>query len=384
MSKRSNNNDEGCGPGEIMRKGFRRKGFQRREFQRRDGTVVPASYVSAAVIPPTCVPDQGAPGRGEKTLPLLDNKIRLTKYGWSVHKPANERRAALRAASKDFSTLEVLQRLNLIRNYQPIPENKEIFSDDVEYMKKLYANIRRSRPTDPELLNIWERNRNRRSGSKQNRRKRGNRRSNQKGGANTELTSDTTVIDMGPTSETSDDVVNKVYLPETRAVEIQEKICGPNGKCEIKNVVYESHNINGKQIVFHTIDEKDTDDVLELDKKYYDSDQTKENVINKIITNRGRLIGIKVDGKLQGYCHYDIIGNHEVKIIWFCANKGYGRALYIFIEKYFKRNDYHKIIIIVSLEGTYALTRLNFWYHMGFIAYEDHIDQKKIYMYKEI
>ena len=351
MSKQ-NSADKKCGPGKILK-----KGYNRRAYERSDGTIVAATRV-----PPTCIKDVGGPGHGPKTLPPISGDIHVTQYGYSVHKPANERRSALDAATKDHGALEVLEHLNLIRNYQPVPKNKAIFSADVKYLQRKYANIRKSRPKDPELLAIWEKSQNRRKKS-------------QHGGADM-LTSDTKLTDIGPTSETSPDFPN-------RAIEMQQTVCTQDGECITKTKLFESHNVDGKNVVFYSLAETDADAILALDKTFIDANQTRENVVKKIQNNRGRLIGIKVNGVLQGYCLYDIAATKTVQIIWFSANKGYGKTLYIFVKRYFKRNDYTRIIVIITLDSPYTLIRLNFWYGVGFTAFEDHItDDKQIYFEK--
>lgn len=347
MSKKSNNN---CEPGEIERKGYRRKGYQRNEYVRKNGTVVPASYVSAANVPSTCINDLGKPGKGPKTLPKPGDKVHLTQYGYSIHKPTNLRRAALRAATKDYNTLVVLRRLNLLRNYQAIPENKEIFTDDVEYMKKLYSNIRRTKP---------------KSGSKQH------------GGIPYEQ------------NNIQDPMTSDIDSPNERMIEVNtfmnmETICTDKSKCSTKSIIKESHTVNGKQVMYYTLEEKDAEQVLELDQMFLDSDLDKNAVVQKIINKSGLLIGIKVNDKLEGYCQYEPVNNTSVKIIWFCANKGFGTPLYTFMEKFFKMNDNVKITLVVSLEGTYSTKRLNFWYAMGFRTYETLSTEKKVCMEKNI
>lgn len=144
-----------CGPGKIKRKGYRRKGYLRNEFTRGDGVHVPSTYVSASRVPSTCVKDMGKKGRGEKTLPTPGDEIHLSRYGYGIHKSQSERRKALRKASGDFNALSVLRRINLLRNFQPVPEIKKIFSKDVEYMKRYYARIKKqSQGGGGEVLNV--------------------------------------------------------------------------------------------------------------------------------------------------------------------------------------------------------------------------------------
>ena len=394
MSKKSNKTK--CGPGEILRKGYKRKGYHRNEFTRKDGTVVPASYIPESTVPPTCVPDFGKVGRGKKTLPPLDDKLHLSAYGYSIHKPEPLRRAALRAASKDNDVLMVLRRLNLIRNYQPIPENKEIFTRDVEFMKDMYDSYRKTPRRAPEYK-VWEnendldrwRNMNNRAknSSKSNRQTKKKR--NQRGGIDEQIFIDPITPIGSDDSTISDDVVENISLPEQHIIEIdtvidRKEVCDFKGKCSASNNIYEMHEVDGKQVLYYTLDEKDVNDILKLDLLYLDSDRTSDDVLQNIQSNQGLLIGIKVDNKLVGYCQYKPLENMDVKIVWFCANKGFGITLYVFIEKYFKMNDYVRIILIVSLEGSYATKRINFWFHMGFTTYETLPEKKKVYMEKFI
>ena len=366
-----------CGPGEILKKGYYRKGYQRDKFTRKDGTNVPSSYIPSTRVPPTCIRDVGKPGKGPKTLPKLGDKIHFTKYGYSIYKPEAERRSALRAASKAFNTLEVLRRLNLIRNYQAIPQNKEIFSKDVEYMKKLYANVKKKK-------------------SKKSTR-------NQKGGNvkddnvrnffddSLNVSVEEILEAIGDSSDspiTSDIPVEEISLPENRILEFnmivnEEKTCH-NGECNSYDVIYESHVVNGRQVIFLTLGEKDTDQIFELDKIYLDPNISRNSVLQKIKDNPGRLIGIKIDDKLQGYCQFKFLGNKEVRITWFCANKGFSTALYAFLERYFKLNDYIRIEILVTMVGEYAAKRINFWYDMDYQTSEMLPDKNQILVEKFI
>lgn len=74
-----------------------------------------------------------------KVLPLIDPKgPHLTEYGYDIHKSQSEREKSLIKASKKVGVLEVLRRLNLIRNYTAVESNKKKMSKDVEFMKKFY------------------------------------------------------------------------------------------------------------------------------------------------------------------------------------------------------------------------------------------------------
>lgn len=391
MSETSDNREETseCEPGKIMRKGYHRKGYQRRDYT-RNGQYIPGSYVSSAYVPPRCVKDMGKPGRGKKTLPIPGGDIHLTQYGYSVHKSDKERQNALREASHDYGELAVLRRMNLIRNIQPVPENKETMSRDVDYMSNLYARFKKqhedymssksnSRKSNSRKSNSQRsKSKSKKSGSKYSSRR------DQRGGQNSD-TSDTS-----DTSESTDYnmIVDKINLPQEeyikeKSIFSQKRHCDETG-CHITNKIREQHTIDGREILYYTINKEDTDDILDLDRQYLDSDITRDQIVSKINENQGYLIGIKVDGKLQGYYQYQQINDNQVKIVWFCANKGFGTPLYIFMEKYFELNNYNKIIISVSIEDKYNVNRLNFWYKMGFVADTNITGQKQIIMMKYI
>lgn len=294
-----------------------------------------------------------------------ESKIQLTKYGYSIKKSDAERRAALMAAIKDHSTISVLKKLDQLKNFQPIKENKDVISKDAEYLQKIYSTTKKFEEAQQhgETKPVKKRGRPRKISQAQT--------GGEKEG-----------------SDESDIVVANVELPEEQIIEINtvvdmEKVC-TEGKCSVKNMVDELHSVNGKEIRFYTLREEDADDVLKLDKVYFDSNATKDDVLKKIRNNHGLLIGIKVDNMLQGYCFYNPLENKEIKFEWFCANKGYGTALYTFLERFFQQAGYERILLTVSLEGSYAIRRINFWYLMGFTVYEAMPEKKKLNMHKYI
>lgn len=77
-----------------------------------------------------------------KLLPRPDRSAsapHLSKQGYSTAKKASSRHNSLKRSSKQYGTLPVLKRLNLIRNLTaPDLEAHKVMSKDVEYMKKLY------------------------------------------------------------------------------------------------------------------------------------------------------------------------------------------------------------------------------------------------------
>lgn len=295
-----------CPPGKILKVGYTRKAFNRRNS--KTGSVI---HVPKSHVPATCINDVGKKGKGPKILPIPDPNFRLSKYGYSVHKNDNARQKALRKASKNYGVLEVLRRVNLLRNYQAVPENKKIFSRDVEFMKKLYDPYRK-RP-----------------------------RKNVRGGA---------------------EIQSKIE---------QREYC-ENGKCIIGNDVYESHKIDDKEVVYYSLKPGDVSDILNLSQECMegvDFLKTDDDVLQNM--KQGGYIGLKVDGVFRGFCSYKQKNVDEIEIISFCTVKGFGSTLYIFMEKFFKINGYSKIILNVfdwdSLDFGYT-PQINFWYKRGFMS----------------
>ena len=190
-----------------------------------------------------------------------------------------------------------------------------------------------------------------------------------------------------PDSSTDDTIIDLIDLPEN--ISSIQVFDNEENNGVSSNKIYEEHKIDDREIIFYTIDntEKNVDQILDLDLKYLDSDQTKQVVKSKIIENEksGNIVGIKYNEILQGYCQFKPVEQSKVKIIWFCANKSFGTPLYMFMEKYLSmRGTFTMIILSVSLQGSYAVRRLNFWNKMGFVT--SGIDTKinTIFMEKNI
>lgn len=141
-SKSSRKSSKTCPPGQILRKGYRKKAHLRRAYERDDGTEVHASYVDPAYVAPACVKDMGKPGKtppSGRVLPKPGTELHLSRFGYKVDKSESKRREALLNATKETQNpLEVLRRLNLLRNYQADVENKRRMSRDVKYMSDVY------------------------------------------------------------------------------------------------------------------------------------------------------------------------------------------------------------------------------------------------------
>ena len=282
------------------------------------------------------------------------NLINLTAYGYSLKNNSVSRHNSLRLAIIKNNLPIVYHDLYLLAHDSSDLKNKQIINKDIMYMKKLHKKIKKI---------------------------------HQKGGL------------LNNKSDT-DDEFELVNLPEekisTKKIIVQtinqNTNCDPNGKCHIKNTIYEKHQFDDREIIFYTLTIDDADQIHELDIKYLDSDQTIQQTREKIDKNPNLLIGIKSNGILQGYCHYKFFTETNeanetenfVKIVWFNANKSYGTPLYKFMEKYFLINGYNKVILTVSLKGSYAIRRLNFWNKMEFETKNINNTHNEIYMSKII
>lgn len=352
-------NKDPCPRGQILRKGYLRKGFDRKGFYRKSGSYVKPSYISQAKVPATCVPDRGRPGKSPRTLPPVDDKIHLSRYGYSTKLPKSERRRALQAAAADSDLLLVYRRLNLIRNYQandPVGRRiKNIMSEDIEYLKTLYQKQKRaygrSRRSYEERM--YERGE---SKYPEERFREAFRRSgDQRGGGNY--------------SDTSDVVVETIGLPEKEGAQATifytEKYCdAENKECTFRNKTYEEHLVRDGQkerkVVFYTLAREDLDDVLKISGECSGFVGTREE-LNEAIANYS-LIGIKVDNVFHGYVQYHLIDDDQIEIIRFCAHHSYRTPLYTFMEKFFRAIGCQRISI--GFLGDEDLEK--FWMQRGF------------------
>ncbi len=77
-------------------------------------------------------------------LPRPDPNVHLSKLGYSTSKKSSARQQSLKKASKKYGTLQVLKRINLIRNITSTKTSEktkkahDVMGKDVEFMKKLY------------------------------------------------------------------------------------------------------------------------------------------------------------------------------------------------------------------------------------------------------
>lgn len=78
--------------------------------------------------------------RKKNTLPEVNKKVSLIKYGYKLKKNKSSRQQSLNRATKQYGTLSVLRRVNLIRNYSIKNKKKHsTLTKDVEYLKSKYA-----------------------------------------------------------------------------------------------------------------------------------------------------------------------------------------------------------------------------------------------------
>uniref|UniRef100_A0A6C0CA95 N-acetyltransferase domain-containing protein n=1 Tax=viral metagenome TaxID=1070528 RepID=A0A6C0CA95_9ZZZZ len=314
-------------------------------------------------------------GKGPETLPPLKNEFHLRSFGYSYKKTPKARQEALRKAAQSVGdTLAVYRRLNLARNKQGDENIRKIMGDDVEYMKNYYRRTKKqSGGHDETIIVLPEEEYDEALYQPINRFQDESifvlpeeQWDEALHGGNDEEDDDVNIIDLPEDIEFSETVENKI-------------ICNSDN-CEIR----ESHTVDDKNITYYTLTEKDAAEVLELDNVFMDFDRTEEDVLKNLQMNKGLLIGIRDENSLQGYCQFAPLENKEVEIKWFCANKMFGEALYIFMEKYFQGKKYTRITIKFSLDGRHAIQRINFWNRIYFRTYKINTANNVIYMDKLI
>jgi hypothetical protein len=126
---------KGCPEGEVKRKGYTRK-----SFTRRSGSRVRSVSVSSG-----CIKDRGYRSRlfQLKTGSMGIGKLRkgeLREFGYSPDISEEKRHKSLRAASKKYSSLSVLRKLNalMVYNKRTQPEHSSIYKEDREYVSKIH------------------------------------------------------------------------------------------------------------------------------------------------------------------------------------------------------------------------------------------------------
>lgn len=304
--------------------------------------------------------------------------ISLTSFGYSISKPTDVRQKALRTAASAHSITEVITQLHRLRSLQRVERILQLFNTDITFMETLLSNEKRDHPTP-----VHERNKVRRIFKNKSRDANSKTRKTSKKKKSTSKT-------------------NKLRKAKLRYVIDQSGGGGSNRRVEDSDIssedldrvhveyIYEEHKVDGYNIVFSTIGLEEADAILKLDLLYYDSDETLDGLKKRIqAVPAGQLIGVKSDSQLQGYVIYKPIDSTDasepkVHIEWFCANKGFGTPLYRFLEAVLTKLGYSIANISVSLEGSYAVRRLNFWYRMGYQTVKIDASNQKIRMEKRL
>ena len=126
---------KGCPEGEMKRKGYTRK-----SFSRRSGSRVRSVSVSSG-----CIKDRGYRSRlfqlktGSLGIgPLKKGELRA--FGYSADASEEKRHKSLRAASKKYTSLSVLRKLNalMVYNKRTQPEHSVVYKADREYVSELH------------------------------------------------------------------------------------------------------------------------------------------------------------------------------------------------------------------------------------------------------
>jgi len=126
---------KGCPEGEVKRKGYTRK-----TYTRRSGSRVRSTSVTSG-----CIKDRGYRSRlfqlktGSMGIgPLKKGELRA--FGYSADASEESRHKALRAASKKYSSLSVLRKLNALAVYnkRTQPEHATVYKADQQYVSEIH------------------------------------------------------------------------------------------------------------------------------------------------------------------------------------------------------------------------------------------------------
>jgi len=126
---------KGCPEDEVKRKGYTRKSFTSRS----------GSRVRSVSVKPGCIKDRGYRSRlfqlktGSMGIGPL-KKGELRSFGYSADDSDEKRHKSLRAASKKYTSLSVLRKLNalMVYNKRTQPEHSIVYKEDREYVSELH------------------------------------------------------------------------------------------------------------------------------------------------------------------------------------------------------------------------------------------------------
>ena len=130
-----------CPPGQLLRKAYvrkysanvRAKGYI---VKRGDTTYRAYPKVGKMIVPAACIKDQGKAGKGPQAIGPL-RRGELLKHGYSYRKPADERRTALKKATKEFGVLGVYRKLNAVAklSVRTAPQASKVFKADRDWVR---------------------------------------------------------------------------------------------------------------------------------------------------------------------------------------------------------------------------------------------------------
>ena len=145
--------------------------------------------------------------------------------------------------------------------------------------------------------------------------------------------------------------------------------------------VREEHVTDNLHVIFSTLDEKDIDDMCNVNDDL--NDKCKESIKKLIEQDNVNLVGLTVNDKLEGWAA--VIDKEPMSIIAFHVKKGYNQVLFKFIEKYAIMNNYQTINVLIDIsKSDDSVSKLNFWHRVGFMA-DKLIDNKNtILMFKDV
>ena len=123
----------------ITRSGYTRKAYTRKAYTRSDGTKVKATKVPETYVPPTKITDRGAPGKGKKIIDMTDSK-HLGKFGFSLHKSAQERHMSEDRAVGTNGYSWTIKRLNAVKilHKNTNPGYSQKLDSDIKYLHSKY------------------------------------------------------------------------------------------------------------------------------------------------------------------------------------------------------------------------------------------------------
>jgi hypothetical protein len=127
-----------CGPGKIVREGYRRKGYTRKSGVK----------VASSLVAPGCIKAVGISKKmGHKGTQLFVlKKGELVKYGYHANEPEMVRHEALTKALQDIKPLSVYRKLNAlyVLNKNKDPQLAQLYRNDADWVKTTTNYVNRS------------------------------------------------------------------------------------------------------------------------------------------------------------------------------------------------------------------------------------------------